>query len=82
MTDTTTPVADTGWIVSLQCWAGHPLFTRHKPPKVTTAWFATREQAEQRKATLRRSHPDVTTTLICISPAPASFRRRNGRKSV
>lgn len=77
--DATGTTADTGWIVSIQHWAGHPLFTKRRAPPVTTEWFAEREQAEARKRQLRGLHPDIAQTLICVTPAPHTFRKKEKR---
>jgi hypothetical protein len=76
------PVTDDGgWIVSIQHWAGHRLFTNDKPPPVRSDWVATRELAEARKAELRLLYPDRNNTLICASPAGSpKKKKKRGRR--
>jgi hypothetical protein len=61
-----------GWIVTMQDFTGRLPGSSPKLPKVTRQWFASRGEAEARKAYLRGLNPQAE---CLINVSPAAFRQ-------
>ena len=67
-----------GFIVFRQDWHGHR--SGDPKPPITKTWFATRDEAEERKNRLRLEFPDNSAMVLCIAIAPGPGRTTKRRR--
>jgi hypothetical protein len=67
-----------GWNVSIQDWRARPPGSAEKAPPVTTQWFATKAEADERKRRLRELNQQPEF-LLCVTPA---VRKRAKPKTI